>query len=77
MRRLPPALFTVMNLLSAAAFTPDAPCATATRACTEMVGVAGAAGQTLVYRSYPLDKKNDALSSRGWQCEAQQLLSWT
>ena len=57
-------------LLSAAALLPfsfaglaaDAPCTKATRACTEMVGVAGAAGGTLVYRNYPLDQKNPAIT---------------
>ena len=38
------------------------PCTSATAACTEMVGVAGATGRTLVYRSYPLAEKNTAIT---------------
>jgi pimeloyl-ACP methyl ester carboxylesterase len=39
-----------------------APCTTASAACTEMVGVAGAPGRTLVYRSHPLEARNAAIT---------------
>ena len=39
-----------------------APCVSATSACTEMVGPAGSPGGTLVYRSYPLETRNTAIT---------------
>jgi pimeloyl-ACP methyl ester carboxylesterase len=39
-----------------------APCITASPACTEMVGPAGSSGRTLVYRSYPLETRNTAIT---------------
>lgn len=55
-------LLTALSLLSIAAAAADAPCTTATPACAEMVGVAGAAGRTLVYRNYPLGKRNETIT---------------
>src|SRR5437660_10955352 len=49
-------------LFSFASSAAEAPCTTASAACTEMVGVAGAPGRTLVYRSYPLDKRNTEIT---------------
>lgn len=49
-------------LCSLAGFAAAAPCTTASPACTEMVGVAGAPGRTLVYRSYPLETRNPAIT---------------
>ena len=53
---------TVLSLFSFAATAAAAPCTKATAACTEMVGVAGATGRTLVYRNFPLDKRNEAIT---------------
>jgi pimeloyl-ACP methyl ester carboxylesterase len=54
--------FIVLWLFSFAAVAAEPPCITATAACTEMVGVAGAAGGTLVYRNYALDQRNEAIT---------------
>jgi pimeloyl-ACP methyl ester carboxylesterase len=51
-----------LSLFSFTAAAADGPCTTATPACTEMVGVSGASGRTLVYRNYPLDKRNEAIT---------------
>ncbi|HEX7607142.1 MAG TPA: hypothetical protein VF348_10560, partial [Usitatibacter sp.] len=45
-------------LLFAGTVAQAAPCTTASAACTEMVGVTGSPGRTLVYRSYPLETRN-------------------
>ncbi|MGZ5079269.1 MAG: alpha/beta fold hydrolase [Usitatibacter sp.] len=58
-------VFCSLMSLSLSGFASSAaagPCTTASAACTEMVGVAGAPGRTLVYRSYPLDARNAAIS---------------
>jgi hypothetical protein len=52
----------VFSLISSALAAADAPCTTASAACTEMVGVPGAAGRTLVYRNHPLNTKNAAIT---------------
>jgi pimeloyl-ACP methyl ester carboxylesterase len=49
-------------LLSFATAVAAAPCTTANEACTEMVGPPGAQGRTLVYRSYPLETRNPAIT---------------
>lgn len=38
------------------------PCTTATSACTEWVVLGGGPGQSLIYRTFPLDRKNDAIT---------------
>ena len=38
------------------------PCTTATTACTEWVVLGGGPGQSLIYRTYPLDRRNDAIT---------------
>src|SRR5687767_7759952 len=38
------------------------PCTTATPACTEWVTMAGGPGRTLVYRTYALDSRNEAIT---------------
>ena len=38
-----------------------APCVTANTACTEWIGVKGHPLQLLVYRSYPLDQRNERI----------------
>src|SRR6186713_1719451 len=38
-----------------------APCTTATTVCTEWIGVKGHPLQLLVYRSYPLDQRNERI----------------
>jgi hypothetical protein len=39
-----------------------APCTTATTACTEWVVLGGGPGRSLIYRNYPLDRRNDAIT---------------
>jgi pimeloyl-ACP methyl ester carboxylesterase len=51
-----------LSLASSATIASDAPCTTASAACTEMVGVGGSPGRTLVYRTYPLEAKNAAIT---------------
>jgi pimeloyl-ACP methyl ester carboxylesterase len=51
-----------LSLISSASFASDAPCTAASAACTEMVGVGAAPGRTLVYRTYPLQAKNAAIT---------------
>jgi pimeloyl-ACP methyl ester carboxylesterase len=62
MNRLVWGWLTVLSLFSFTASAAAAPCTTATAACTEMVGTAGATGRTLVYRNFPLDKRNEAIT---------------
>jgi len=38
-----------------------APCVTATSACAEFVTLGGGPGRSMVYRTYPLDTRNDAM----------------
>ena len=47
-------------LISATAYA--APCVTATAACTEWVNFASAPARSLLYRTYPLDTKNGAIT---------------
>jgi len=42
--------------------TPVAPCLTAGPACTEWIILGGGPNRSLVYRTYPLDKRNDAIT---------------
>ena len=44
------------------AHQPPTPCTTATPECTEWVPVGGSAGRSLVYRSFPLDTRNDGVT---------------
>ena len=46
----------------AAAQRAAAPCTTATAECTEWVTVGGGPGRALVYRSFPLDRRNEAIT---------------
>jgi pimeloyl-ACP methyl ester carboxylesterase len=48
-------------LLAALAAAP-APCISATTACTEWIGLGAGAARSLVYRTYPLDARNDSVS---------------
>ena len=41
---------------------PPTPCTTATSACTEFVAIAGGPGRSLVYRNFPLDTRNQAIT---------------
>ena len=47
-------------LVSAVAYA--APCITVTTDCTEWVSFAGAPGRSLVYRTYPMDAKNESVT---------------
>ena len=40
---------------------PAAPCVTATAACTEFVTLGGGPGRSMIYRTYSLDTRNDAV----------------
>lgn len=51
---------TFVFLASVAAY--GAPCITATQACTEWVNFAAAPSRSLLYRTYPLDVKNEAIT---------------
>src|SRR5215208_1124331 len=45
-----------------AASRAAAPCLTATQACSEWITLGGGPGRSLIYRTYPLDKRNDAIT---------------
>src|SRR5579871_5727926 len=49
-------------LLLLAVTASAAPCITATAACTEFVALNGEAARVLVYRSYPLQLRNEAIT---------------
>jgi pimeloyl-ACP methyl ester carboxylesterase len=51
-----------LSLLPFTTLAAEAPCTAASAACTEMVGVGTAPGRTLVYRTYPLERKNSAIT---------------
>jgi hypothetical protein len=40
---------------------PPTPCTTATPDCTEFIAVGGGPGRSLVYRNFPLDRRNEAI----------------
>jgi len=48
--------------IPAAAQQAPAPCTTATPACTEWITVGGGPGRSLLYRSFPLDRRNEAIT---------------
>jgi hypothetical protein len=50
----------LLYLIPVAAYA--APCTTATAGCTEWVGLGGKAARSLVYRTYSLDTKNEAIT---------------
>ena len=43
-------------------YVAAAPCATATPDCTEWVAVGGGPSRSLVYRNFPLDRRNEAIT---------------
>ncbi|HEX4470161.1 MAG TPA: alpha/beta fold hydrolase [Gemmatimonadaceae bacterium] len=49
-------------LVSPAAAAPVSPCLTAGPACTEWVVLGGGPNRSLIYRTYPLDKRNEAIT---------------
>ena len=51
--------FLLVPMLGVAAQTP---CTSSTPSCTEHLVLGGGAGYTLIYRSYPLDKKNEKIT---------------
>ena len=51
----------LITLLYTAA-APPAPCTTATPDCTEWVVVGGGRSRSLVYRNFPLDRRNEAIT---------------
>jgi pimeloyl-ACP methyl ester carboxylesterase len=56
----------LLSLVALAALAPAvaraAPCTAAATRCTEWVSLGGGAGRSLVYRSYPLDTRSDAIT---------------
>lgn len=56
----------LISLIASFAFIPAvafaAPCSTATAACTEWVTLGVGPGRSLVYRTFPLDTRNDAIT---------------
>src|SRR5262245_45070225 len=52
----------ILSLLLLPGVAAAAPCTTTAPACTEIVGVAGKPGGTLVYRSQPLGTKNATIT---------------
>ncbi len=55
---------TLVFLVSVAASVPTyaAPCTTAAHGCTEWVNLGGGQARSLVYRTYPLDTKNEKIT---------------
>jgi hypothetical protein len=47
---------------TASAAAPPDPCTIATSACTEWILLGGGPSRSLVYRSYPLDRRNEAIT---------------
>ncbi|HTT12489.1 MAG TPA: alpha/beta fold hydrolase [Burkholderiaceae bacterium] len=52
----------LLSLALGPALAAAGPCSTATPACTEMFAPATGPGRTLIYRTYPLDAKNPAIT---------------
>ncbi len=50
-----------LSALAATSASAD-PCATATPQCTEWVSIGGGPQRSMIYRSYPLDVKNEAIT---------------
>jgi pimeloyl-ACP methyl ester carboxylesterase len=64
MRQLVP-LLTLVSLLPTPAAAQRAPapaCTSATEACTEWITLGGGPGRSMLYRSFPLDTKNEAIT---------------
>ena len=62
-RRLLPLLtLAAFGTAPAGAQRPPTPCTTATPECTEWIHVGGGTGRSLVYRSFPLDTRNVAIT---------------
>src|SRR2546423_8697288 len=49
-------------LAAAVTSAPAAPCLSAAPTCTEWVVLGGGSSRSLVYRTFPLDKRNDAIT---------------
>ena len=62
-RRLLPLLaFVAFAHAPAGAQRPPTPCTSAAPECTEWIPVGGGTGRSLVYRSFPLDTRNEAIT---------------
>ncbi len=57
-----PALAFVALAPGASAAAPATPCIQATRVCSEWVVLAGGPARSLVYRTFPLDRRNEAIT---------------
>jgi pimeloyl-ACP methyl ester carboxylesterase len=59
-----PAVALALGLLAAfaASAAPPGPCTTASATCTEWVALGGGAARSLIYRTYSLDARNDAIT---------------
>jgi hypothetical protein len=51
-----------LSLVSASLAIAAVPCTTANSACTEWLPLGGASARSLVYRSYPLDTRNESIT---------------
>lgn len=54
-------LLAVIAMAAASTAPAAAPCLSATMACTEYVTLGGGPDRSLIYRTYPLDMRNDAI----------------
>jgi len=54
-------VFTIIALLGLPAAAGAAPCATPTSTCTEWIALGDGHARSLVYRSYPLESRNDRI----------------
>lgn len=65
MRSTSVVLATLLSAVASSALliarAPASPCTTATTACTEWVTLGGGPSRSLIYRSHPLDVRNDAI----------------
>src|SRR5579862_6412805 len=52
----------ILGTIAGAASAAQAPCTDASASCTEMLALPGAKGGVVVYRSYPLDKAEPAIT---------------
>ena len=55
-------LVTLLAVLGAGPAAAAGPCTTATAECTEWVVLGGGPSRSLVYRTYPLDQRNEAIT---------------
>jgi pimeloyl-ACP methyl ester carboxylesterase len=54
-------MFPMLLLMAQATTAAPAPCVAATSACTEFVTLRGGPTRSMIYRTYPLDRRNDRI----------------